>query len=427
MKYHVANGVQLQVVPTEKFKNTKIMINLTFPTDHRNFAKLALLAELLENSAAEYQSEMLVSRKLSEMYGASYGVSVLRYGNQHTLQIKMTYPNDDYLPNTDRNLTAEIFTFLQNMIEKPFLDNDQFNLNSFKIQQTNMINYLESIADNKAFYATLQLQKLYYPNDPNHGSFLMGSVDALKQITSKELYQYYRQVLRTAEITILVGGKVDPENILDQVHQFKTFSDRSITPYELTVVPAAIKQPLTRSQSIEGAQSILSLGYQLPIYFGNSDYFAAMIFNQLFGGSSLSLLFTNVRERDSLAYDIHSNYNSLFGMVTVQAGIDFQNEAKVLTMISDQLNKIIVGDYKDTLLTGIKQSLINHHRSEGDHLAALMDKQYLQQIMQISISDQDWEAQVEAVSRDEIQRVAKRLKLRATFSLNSREATDEDN
>ncbi|WP_243674141.1 hypothetical protein [Lentilactobacillus kisonensis] len=171
MKYHVANGVQLQVVPTEKFKNTKIMINLTFPTDHRNFAKLALLAELLENSAAEYQSEMLVSRKLSEMYGASYGVSVLRYGNQHTLQIKMTYPNDDYLPNTDRNLTAEIFTFLQNMIEKPFLDNDQFNLNSFKIHQTNMINYLESIADNKAFYATLQLQKLYYPNDPNHGSF----------------------------------------------------------------------------------------------------------------------------------------------------------------------------------------------------------------------------------------------------------------
>lgn len=102
-------------------------------------------------------------------------------------------------------------------------------------------------------------------------------------------------------------------------------------------------------------------------------------------------------------------------MVTVQAGIDFQNEAKVLTMISDQLNKIIVGDYKDTLLTGIKQSLINQHRSEGDHLAALMDKQYLQQIMQISISDQDWEAQVEAVSRDEIQRVAKRLNCEQRF------------
>lgn len=85
MAYQIANGVQLQVVPTKKFKNTKVVINFTFPTNHRNFAKLALLAELLENASAKYNSEMLVSRKLSEMFGASYGVSVLRYGNQHTL------------------------------------------------------------------------------------------------------------------------------------------------------------------------------------------------------------------------------------------------------------------------------------------------------------------------------------------------------
>ena len=423
MAYQIAKGVQLQVVPTKKFKNTKVVINFTFPTNHRNFAKLALLAELLENASAKYNSEMLVSRKLSEMFGASYGVSVLRYGNQHTLQMKMTYPNDRFLPG-DRDLTTQVFSFLKEMIENPLVNEGQFDAAYFKIHQTNMINYLDSIVDNKEYYATLQLQQLYYPNDPDHGAFLLGDVASFKQITPKQLYTYYLTILKTAEITILVGGDVATDKIQTELSRFRSFGDRQTAKYELRVIPAPVSQVATGEQILVGSQSILSMGYQLPIYFGDQDYFSAMIFNQLFGGSSQSLLFTNVREKKSLAYDIHSNYNSLFGMVTVQAGIDQKNKKQVSQMVPQQLNKIIAGDYDDQLLAGIKQALINQHRSEGDHLAALIDKQYLQQIMGFSIADTEWESQVNSVTRTAISAVAKQLQLRAVFTLNSEEGTN---
>ncbi|GHP12608.1 peptidase M16 [Lentilactobacillus fungorum] len=422
MEYRVANGVLLQVVPTDKFKNMKIMINLTSPIDHRNFAKLALLAELLENASAKYRSEMAVSRKLSAMYGASYGVSVLRYGNQHTLQIKMTYPNDQYLPD-DHDLTAEVFAFLKEMIERPLVVAGQFEQAYFKIHQTNMINYLESIVDNKEYEGTLQLQKLYYPNDRDHGDFLLGSASEIRKITSEELLRYYRQVLAQAEVTVLVGGHVDSGKILAEVRRFKTFKDRPITSYPLLVVPDPVQQVAIKRQVITGSQSVLSLGYQLPIYFGSQDYFAAMIFNQLFGGSTRSLLFTNVREKASLAYDIHSNYSSLFGMVTVQAGIDGQNEKRVTQLIHEQLDHLAQGDFTDELLMGIKRSLINQHRSESDHLGALMDNEYLQHITKFSISDNDWENQVRLVNRSQLKAVATQLKLRAIVALNSGEVS----
>lgn len=93
-------------------------------------------------------------------------------------------------------------------------------------------------------------------------------------------------------------------------------------------------------------------------------------------------------------------------------------------MVPQQLNKIVAGDYDDQLLAGIKQALINQHRSEGDHLAALIDKQYLQQIMGFSIADTEWESQVNSVNRTAISAVAKRLQLRAVFTLNSEEGTN---
>lgn len=419
MKYEIAKGVSLTTIPTTKFKNSKILINFTFPAQHENYAKLALLAELLENCSAKYNSELLVSRQLSKMYGASFGVTVLRYGNQHTLQVSITFPSDKYLPAKSQ-LTSEVLNFLQEMIEDPFVDGQQFDQAYFRIHQSNMINYLDSIQDNKGFFSTLQLQQLYYANDPDHGNFLMGTPQEMSDIDSKSLFIFYHEVLSQAKVSILIGGDLDEKVVVDGFKHFQSFSDRTPQVYELKVKPLPVDDVQRAAKDIEGSQSVLSIAYELPIYFGDDEYFPAVIFNQLFGGSSRSLLFTNVREKHSLAYDIHSSYNSLVGMDTVQAGIDYANEDQVTGMVADQLTQLVDGKYSDELLDGVKQALVNQHRSEVDHLGSLIEKQYIQQIMGFSLSDSQWEDKVEAVTRKQISEVAKRMSLRAIFQLNSR-------
>jgi predicted Zn-dependent peptidase len=138
------------------------------------------------------------------------------------------------------------------------------------------------------------------------------------------------------------------------------------------------------------------------------------------------LLFTNVREKASLAYDIHSSYNSLAGMLTVQAGIDPQNLEKVSKTIAEQLHQAVGGHYSDDLLAGVKRSMIDQHRSQSDYLATVVERRYFAEISGIDISDEQWEDSVNQISKADISKVADQVDIQAEYVLESQEAADED-
>ncbi len=416
MTIKIVDGITLETITTQQFKNNAIVINLTIPTDHRNFPKFALLAELLENASAAYPGEMLVSRKLSTLYGASYGVTVLRYGNQHTLRMRLAFPNDTYLPG-ETDLLRAGFTFLMEMLLHPYVKQGHFEKKFFKIHRENLANYLKSIPDNHEFYSTLKLQELYYANDKDQGGYLLGDPDGILSQDAGELYQFYLELLRTAQIHVLVAGQVDVATVDSLVRENLKLSARDNRSQSLYIIPKQIDQPQKKIVRVAGSQSILNLAYRLPVYFNSKQYFAATMLNQIFGGSTRSLLFTNVREKASLAYDIHSNYNSLSGMLTVQAGIDFQKVDQVVKTISEQLTAIKAGSYSDDLLIGIKKSMINNHRVQSDYLNTQLERAYIQDISGVVYTDEAWESAVNAVTKALVASVASELSQRAQFIL----------
>lgn len=184
MNSQIVRGVQVKTIQTDQFKNNTIIINFSIPSHYANFPKLALLADLLENASNKYPGELLVSQKLSELYGASYGVTVLRYGDQHTLRVRLTLPDDQYVSGNP-DLMAQGFAFLKEMIENPFQRDGAFDADYFRIHQTNLSHYLASIPDNKEFYATLKLQSLYYGKDRDHGSYLLGDAESINALDPK--------------------------------------------------------------------------------------------------------------------------------------------------------------------------------------------------------------------------------------------------
>jgi predicted Zn-dependent peptidase len=426
LNIQIAQGVDLKIIQTSQFKNNTIVFNFSIPSNYKNFAKLALLADLLENASLKFPSEMLVSRKLSEMFGASYGVTVLRYGNQHTLRIRLTFPNNHYLPHKE-DLLNDAMAFLREMIERPFAKNDQFDAHYFKIHQTNLMSYLDSISDNKEFYSTLQLQKLYYANDLNQGTYLLGNIDSIRELNASDLYNFYRAFIQQATVTVIVAGQIDQAQVVSRLKSFSTLSDRNDLGLKLFIEPELPKVPREKTTVFPGSQSLLNIGYRLPIYFGDDSYFAANVFNQIFGASTRSLLFTNVREKASLAYDIHSSYNSFSGMLSVQAGIEFKNLSQVIQTTDDQLTATADMAYPESLLAGVKKSMINQHRSQSDYLSTLAERQYVRQISGVAFGDSQWEQLVNDVTKKDVAEVAKRVQYQARYILQSQGDNDENN
>ena len=99
---------------------------------------------------------------------------------------------------------------------------------------------------------------------------------------------------------------------------------------------------------------------------GSDDTAALLMGNTLFGGSSNSKLFLNVREKLSLCYFASSLYHRQKGIITVSSGIEFENYQKAYDEIMRQLEAVQKGELEDWELESARSVLLNAYASMGD-------------------------------------------------------------
>ena len=99
---------------------------------------------------------------------------------------------------------------------------------------------------------------------------------------------------------------------------------------------------------------------------GSDDFPALLLGNTLFGGSSNSKLFLNVREKLSLCYYASSGYHRQKGLITVSSGIEFENYQKAYDEILAQLDAVKHGELEDWELVSARKTLVSAYHSMGD-------------------------------------------------------------
>lgn len=114
-----------------------------------------------------------------------------------------------------------------------------------------------------------------------------------------------------------------------------------------------------REQQIQETvtQGKLNLAYGTDIYYEDTDRFALLVFNGLFGGFPHSKLFMNVREKASLAYYASSSFDTFRGYLQVQTGINSNNREKVLRLIDEQLIELQAGNFTELAFQQTKAML----------------------------------------------------------------------
>mgnify|MGYP000332308199 CR=1 FL=1 len=119
-------------------------------------------------------------------------------------------------------------------------------------------------------------------------------------------------------------------------------------------------------QYVEDAMDVTQGKLGMGFSCGSSDMPALLMGNTLFGGSSNSKLFLNVREKLSLCYYASSLYHRQKGLITVSSGIEFQNYQKAYDEIMAQLEAVQKGQLEDWELEGARSTLLNSYATVGD-------------------------------------------------------------
>ncbi|MCY9807307.1 insulinase family protein [Lentilactobacillus senioris] len=405
---------QLKAQESTKFKNNILYINFIEPLKADNLAKRALLAEMLGNFSQLLPSEQAVAQKLSYLYGASFGVSVLRLGSQNVLQFKISFANSKFLPN-QADLLPEIIAFLDQMISEPLVNNGRFNDDVFKRRQDNLAHYVETIDEDHAFQSALLVRKLFYGTKDDNGEYILGTPAQIRAVDSRSLYSYYQEVFQNDQVIAIAAGdlpEVKLQSLLGQTKLNQTLSDNLTTGVpnlRVNFIPHEVNQSVTKYQ---GDQTTLSMAGYLPVYWGDPKYFAALLGNYILGGSMQSLLFMNVREKASLAYDVHSNYDSLAGRITIQTGIAATDKDQAQALIKLQVKHLQNGEFTEQMLIAAKTSLLNQHLSGSDSLRTVANRSFLN-YFDADLSEDLWQRGLKSVTINDIQNVFKQLKLQA--------------
>ncbi|UNL42204.1 insulinase family protein [Ligilactobacillus agilis] len=415
MQVQIVPGVTLDFIASKQFKTSRI--NLTFVTANvskKTVALRTLIANMLEVSSQKYPDQKAISDQLAFLYGATFGTSVNRRGNLHLVNFEMRVVNDHYLKEKQQLLT-EAINFLQELIFNPLVTNQAFDQAMFTLQQKNLIAYLESIKDNKQAYALQKLQQAYF-EDPVHQIPPYGDKENLAALTAAECYAYYQEMLAHDEVIITLSGDFASDEVLAAIAQLK-FTPRTVGKYQLTYKQTARNKLVAYEEQQDLNQSKLDLAYHFPVEYRGKYHYAALVFNALFGGSALSKLFTNVREKASLAYYANSSFDSLRQVLFVQTGIQADKKQQVLDLIEQQLAALVAGDVEAQLLANIKQELITDYEIRQDSQATALIQATMDQLSQSKVTASEWKAAIMAVSVADVQAVAALAKLEVSYFL----------
>ncbi len=415
MKRELTTGVNLHIIPTKKYKTTRISIRFSTPLKKETVTKRALLSSLMETNSLNYSDQVKVSEALAELYGASFGITVTKKGNRHYFSISLSVVDDQYI-SLDQAILTKAVAFLQEIIFAPNRSELGFDAETFTREKQNLQEYIASIFDDKQTYASLELQKLYFSDSSDQSVPSFGTLEDLEKETPASISTYYDEMIKNDLVDILVIGDVEETELRALFEKFPLAARNDLDKKTLFYHQSVKQTCHTKIDVQPVVQSKLNIGYATSTYYYQEDYFPLVVFNGLFGGFPHSKLFMNVREKESMAYYASSSVDTFRGYMSVQTGIEGKNREKVLRLVEEQLVSLQQGNITAEELTQTKAMLKNHYLMSLDSAAAVVEKEYVKnQLPETAISDEEWQKRVEQVTIQAVKKVAGKIQMQAVY------------
>ena len=415
----------LHVIKTTKFKTITVEVNFREKIDPNFIAMRNILKSVLLNTNNLYKSERDLIKETENLYDLKLISSNTRIGNFSNLSFKARFLNDKY---TEEDMNRYSIEFLLNIIFNPDINNNRFRedvLSKCKLKLEKDINALK---DNKLKYTLFKLLSTVKNKPYSYSTY--GTLDELNKIDTSNLYNYYKKVISEDFIDVFVVGDVDADEIKTIFKEkFKTNTFKKI---DNNILISELKPSKKIKRIVEedsANQSQLTLLCSLNDLSDFERKYVLLVYNEMLGGSSNSILFDTVREKNSYAYYINSLAKAYDNTLIIYSGIEADKESEVVKLIKKALQSITKGKFDDKLLDSSKETIISSIKASKDSPAGIINTYYARELVNSLLFDERIE-NISKVSRDDIVNISKKISINTEYFLignNTEGDNNEDN
>ena len=397
--------MKIKKIETKKFKTNVYALYLTIPLTKENVTYNALIPTVLKRGCEKYNNQLEISKKLEEMYDATFGIGITKVGNNEVLKFYLESLNNNYLPKNE-DLSKTSIEMLLNIVMKPYLVNEKFDDDYVEQEKENLKKVIESRKDNKDTYATNRLLEEMFKEEP-YGLYKFGNIDEIDNITSEKLYEKYKELIKNSEKYLYIVGDVENLNI-----ESYNIDEKEITISKEFPVKISEKENIVKEQ-MDVTQGKLVIGLNMP----NNKQEVIALYNTILGKGANSKLFLNVREKEGLAYSAGSTYLKRNNAIIISTGIEVSKYNKAVEVIKNQLKDMEDGNITEKEMKDAKQFINAGLNLINESSENMIEYRFDKDLYNEEIDIEKYRKKIEEITKEDIVKVAQQIKIDTIYFL----------
>lgn len=418
-KKEIKKGIDIHNISTNKYKTNLYAVFLATPINRENVTKNALITAILRRGTQNLQSQDIISKKLEEMYGATFDCGIEKTGDNHIMKFYLEAISEEFLPEKEE-LAKKCIEILLDIIFNPLIEDNGFKDEYVESEKNNLKQIIESKIDNKRTYSLERCVEEMFKDEP-YGLYKYGYVEDLDKLTPQNLYEYYKELINQCKIDIFVSGTMDNEkinSIIEQNDIIKNLKEREpvYVKSDENNNHKEVEQEKVVEEHMQVGQGNLVIGLKVNSNKENAKYITS-VYNAILGGGANSKLFQNVREKESLAYTAASNYRRQKNVIFIRCGIEIENYKKAIDTIKVQLEDIKRGNFTEEDLNNSKKLIVESIRGISSEQDTEITYYYGQELSNKLVSLEEYVKKIEKVTKKDVEEIANEIKIDTIYFL----------
>ena len=422
-------GMRFHGIVTDKFKMSRLSFNFILPADKNKSPLTKLMLAVMMRGSAKYPTVTAINRRLDELYGATVTWRATRIGERHIFRISCEMLGEKYrLPDDECNISMGVCDVILDILLNPLKDgNGLLSSANIESEKKLAIDALKARINDQKAYASAQCQKLMLGDDPA-GISIEGSEKQIAAFTPEELTENIAYFLKNSVLECYYVGNDDFTGLAKAVGDaFAPLKRENLVlcGEEKAFVSKNADCIRSAEETMSVSQGRLNIGLTCGVIMSDENYYSMSLFNEMFGGSSVSKLFMNVREKQSLCYYCYSSYHSATGIIMIGCGIKPENRDKAFAEIENQLREMQSGRFSEEDIITAKRTVISGLRQISDSPSAIEAYKFRGFLAGVDETAEETIERLNAVGKDSIIAAAQRVRIDTVYFLSGNGEEEE--
>jgi putative Zn-protease len=411
----------LHIIKTNLYKTVTVKIFFREKALKENITKRNFLSRIMMLGSNDYKTKVDLTKAEQDLYAVNISGTNRRIGNYLDTDISLKVLHDKY---TEKGNFEKSLDLLDSLIFNPKVTNKAFDETDFNTVYEEYKADLNSLVENKMAYALIK--GLEATNDKSVISYRsIGYLDDLEKITRENLYSYYEQVIRHNFVDIFVLGDVDEEYITNVIREKFKINTFKKAPIKTLVDETKTSRTKIVKEKTSSEQDNLIITLSLNNLTDYERNYPLSLYNAILGGGSESLLFTEIREKNSLAYYVSSTPNKLDNLIIIRGGISKDKSMDAVNIVKKILKDLEGGKIDDDRIAKAKEYYTSAIDDIIESPFQIIESYYMIELLGVDDIETKRKKMLK-VTKDEIIAVAKKIKMDTVYILEGSDDNGEN-